>query len=114
MWRFDSAAAEVSPSKPGGAPWDADGSPPETAFALWLGERRIGFPTASSYSTGGPIVDGLVSAGAPVKASLTDRDAMFDDHIAGLTGTVPDLLPEGTLTLESGRTSVTLRGRCIE
>lgn len=114
VWRFASAAAEVSPSKPGGAPWDADGSPPETAFALWLGERRIGFPTASSYSTGGPIVDGLVSAGAPVKASLTDRDAMFDDHIAGLTGTVPDLLPEGTLTLESGRTSVTLRGRCIE
>ncbi len=114
MWRFASVAAEVSPSKPGGAPWDADGSPPETAFALWLGERRISFPTQSSYSTGGPIEDGLVSAGASVKAALTDRDAMFDDRIAVISETVPGVLPEGTLTLESGRTSVTLRGRCIE
>ncbi|MBK7829721.1 hypothetical protein [Nannocystis sp.] len=114
VWRFASVAAEISPSKPGGAPWDADGSPPETAFALWLGDRRINFPTKSSYSTGGPIEDGLVSAGASVKAALTDRDAMFDDRIADISNTVPEILPEGTLTLESGRTSVTLRGRCIE
>jgi len=114
VWRFASVVAAVSPSKPGGAPWDADGSPPETAFALFLGDRRINFPTQSSYSTGGPIDDGLVSAGAPVKAALTDRDAMFDDRIAVISETVPEILPEGTLTLESGRTSVILRGRCIE
>lgn len=114
VWRFASVAVEVSPSKPGGAPWDADGSPPETAFALWLGDRRSNFPTQSSYSTGGSIDDGLVSAGAPVKAVLTDRDAMFDDRIAVITDTVPEILAEGTWTLESGRTSVTLGGRCIE
>lgn len=114
VWRFASVAAEISPSKPGGAPWDADGSPPETAFTLWLGERRINFPTQSSYATGGSIDDGLVSAGASVKAALTDRDAMFDDRIAVISETVPGVLPEGTLTLESGRTAVTLRGRCIE
>lgn len=107
-------AVEVSPSKSGGAPWDADGSPPETAFMLWLGERKIGFPTRSSYSTGGPIADGLVSAGEPVKAGLMDRDALFDDRIALITDNVPETLPEGVWTLESGRTSVSLRGRCVQ
>lgn len=113
VWRFASVVAKISPSKPGGAPWDADGSPPETAFALFLGERRINFPTQSSYTTGGSIENGLVSAGASVRAALTDRDAMLDDRIAIIGDTVPDVLAEGTWTLESGRTSVTLRGRCI-
>lgn len=114
VWQFDSVTADVSPSKPGGAPWDADGSPPETAFMLWLGERKVAFPTRSSYSTGGPIVDGLVSAGSPVKAALMDRDAFFDDRIALITDSVPETLSEGVWTLESGRTSVSLRGRCVE
>jgi len=114
IWQFATVSAEVSPSKPGGAPWDADGSPPETAFMLWLGERKVAFPTHSSYSTGGPIADGLVSAGATVKASLTDRDAFFDDRIALISETVPTTLKGGVWKLESGKTSVSLTGRCVE
>lgn len=113
-WRFTSARVNVSPSKPGGGPWDADGSPPETAFTLVLGARRINFPTRSSYSTGGTIEDGLVSAGATVQAFLTDRDATFDDRIAEISDTAPEKLSDGLWTLESGRTSVSLRGRCVE
>ena len=81
---------------------------------LWLGERKIAFPTQQSYSTGGTIDDGLVSAGATVKASLIDRDAFFDDRIALISETVPATLEEGVWKLESGRTSVSLQGRCVE
>ena len=114
LWQFASVAVEVSPSKPGGAPWDGDGSPPETAFTLWLGERKIGFPTRSSYANGGTIDDGRVATGAPVKAALTDRDAMFDDRIALITDSVPETLEQGVWRLTSGGTSVSLRGRCVE
>lgn len=114
IWQFSTVSVEVSPSKSNGAPWDADGSPPETAFMLWLGERKIAFPTQQSYSTGGTIDDGLVSAGATVKASLIDRDAFFDDRIALISETVPPTLEEGVWKLESGRTSVSLQGRCVE
>lgn len=113
-WRFDSLNVEVAPSKSGGAPWDGDGSPPDTAVNLYLGERKVSFPKRSSYSNGGVINDGLVSTGLSMRAVIIDRDAFFDDRIADLTGNVPDRLPDGAWNLQSGRTSLTLRGRCIE
>lgn len=81
---------------------------------MTLGERKISFPKRSSYSNGGPIADGLVGAGVSVRAIVIDRDAFFDDRIADLIGNVPDTLPDGTWSLEEGRTSLTLRGSSIE
>jgi hypothetical protein len=49
-----------------------------------------------------------------VQASLIDRDAFFDDRIALITETVPQTLDEGVWKLESGRTAVSLQGRCVE
>jgi len=114
QWQFTTVVVEVASSKPSGAPWDADGSPPETAFALWFGERKISFQTRSGYSTGGAIIGGLVRAGTSVTAGLVDRDAMFDDTIASITDTVPETLERGVWSLVSGGTSVSLRGRCVE
>lgn len=113
-WTFSTVSVQVAPNKSSGAPWDADNSPPETAFTLWLGERKITFPTQQSYTVGGAISDGLVSAGATVKASLVDRDAFFDDPIARFSNTVPPLLERGVWKLESGRTSLSFQARCIE
>lgn len=114
IWEFASVSVRVASTKSGGAPWDADGSSPETSFSLYLGDRKIAFPTKQGYSTGGPIANGLISAGSTVKASLVDRDAFFDDRIALITDNVPQTLEGGQWRLESGKTAVYLQGRCIK
>lgn len=113
-WRFESMAVDVAPSKRGGAPWDGDGSPPDVSVSLWLGERRTNLPKQSGYTTSGPITDGIIDVGVSTRAVVTDRDAFFDDPIADLTGNVPEILEDNTWTLTNGRTSVILRGRCVE
>ncbi len=114
LWQFTSMAAQIAPSKPGGAPWDADNSPPEVAIGISFEQRRITFPVQRAYSTSETITDGYVKAGAPVRVSLTDRDALFDDRIAVLEDDAPQMLPDGAWKLESGKTAVILQGRCVE
>ncbi len=114
IWQFATASAQVSPSTPGGAPREADDSPPEIAIMLWLGERRIVFPTQQSYSARGIIVDGFVNAGLTVKVSIVERDLFLDDQIALLSDTVPTILYDGVLKLESDTVSVSLHGHCVE
>lgn len=113
-WRFESLAVEVAPSKRGGAPWDGDGSPPDITVSLRLGERRTALPKRSGYTSSGPIVNGLVDAGTSTRAIVTDSDAFFDDPVADLVANVPETLEDNAWTLSDGRTSLLLKGRCIE
>lgn len=114
LWQFTSMAAQIAPSKPGGAPWDGDNSPPEVAIGIRFEQRHITFAVKQAYSTSGTITDGYIKAGTSVKVSLVDRDALFDDSIAVLQEDAPQTLPDGAWRLESGKTSVILQGRCVE
>ena len=110
IWQFATISAEVPPITLGGS----YGSRPEIAITLWLGERKIAFPTQQIYSARGIIADGLVKAGDTVKVSLMERDFFVDDSIALLTDTVPTILHEGVWKLASSSVSVLLQGYCVD
>lgn len=60
-------------------------------------------------------LDGLfVRPSQTIEVRLVDSDAMFDDAIANLSAVVPTLLPDGKITLQSGRTRALFSARCVE
>jgi hypothetical protein len=115
LWQLSQVAITIAPSKADGAPWDADGSPPEVATSIRVDRKFAGtIPQRSTYDLSKSFDSLFVRPNQMIEVRLIDRDAMFDDTIANLSSTASALLPGGTLTLQSGRTQAVFTARCVE
>lgn len=105
----------IARTKPSGAAWDADGSPPDVTANIFLDEKyAASVPKRSSYDLAKTFDNFYVRPDQMLNVNLTDVDAMFDDPVARLSVSVPDILPDGLLTLQNGDTRATFTTRCVE
>ncbi|MBK8261891.1 MAG: hypothetical protein IPK80_11220 [Nannocystis sp.] len=115
LWQLSQVAITIAPSKADGAPWDADGSPPDVSTRIRVDSKSVGTIAQRSTYDVSKSLDGLfVRPSQTIEVRLVDSDAMFDDAIANLSAVVPTLLPDGKITLQSGRTRALFSARCVE
>lgn len=115
LWHLSQVTLSIARTKPSGAAWDADGSPPDVVASVLVDKKyATSVPKHSNYDVAKTLENFYVRADQVLDVSITDVDAMFDDPIAGLSIQVPALIPDGKLTLQSGGTRATFASRCVE